>query len=113
MRRIRIEEAAPGMSLAKPATNSTGQTILAAGIELDEALIARIQGLGVSAIYVKEDSAEGGSPEKTLADLEQELDCRFRKAAGDPAREMIREAIRQHLHATHDVKPFAGGGPRS
>jgi hypothetical protein len=101
------------MSLAKPATNSNGQTILAAGIDLDEALIARIQRMGVSAIYVKEGSAEGGGPEKTLADLEQELDRRFRKAVGDPACEMIREAVRQHLHATHDVKPFAGGGPRS
>ncbi len=111
MKRIPIEEATPGMHLAKPATNSTGQTILAAGVELDETLIARVRRLGVSAIYV-----DGGpneeAHEKPLAELEQELDHRFRKAAGDPLREMIREAIRRHLSAARDVKPFAGGGPQ-
>ncbi len=112
MKRITIEEAAPGMCLAKPATNSTGQTILAAGIELDEALIARVQGMGVSGIYVEGPSGNG-SEEKTLADLEQELDRRFRKAGGDPRLALIREAVRRHLHATHGATPLVGEGPES
>ncbi|MBM4123048.1 MAG: hypothetical protein FJ249_10715 [Nitrospira sp.] len=105
MKRVSIDEAVPGMSLAKPATNSTGQTLVGAGTELDETLIARLQQMGVAMVYVKEPSDEGGAQAERLARLEQELDHRFRKAAGDPASEMIREVIRRHLHATHGGQP--------
>jgi hypothetical protein len=105
MKRVSIDETAPGMSLAKPATNSTGQTLVGAGTELDEPLIARLRQMGVAAVYVKEPSEGGGMQAESLARLEQELDHRFRKAAGDPAGQMIREVIRRHLHAAHGGQP--------
>jgi hypothetical protein len=105
MKRVSIDEAAPGMSLAKPATNPAGQTLVGAGTELDEPLIARLRQMGVAMVHVQEPSDEGGAQAERLAQLELELDRRFRRAAGDPVSEMIREAVRRHLHAAHGGKP--------
>ena len=100
MRRLPLLEATPGMVLAKPIMNSGGLVVVAAGVILDETLIARLEQMGKSAIYVGGSSAEG-TPDKSIGELEQEVARRFRKVETDPAQIRIREAICKFLRAAH------------
>ncbi len=101
MKRVVIEELTPGMILAKPVTNSTGLVVLPIGAELDEATLARLQRLGLPSVYVEGEAGDASG--KTLAELEAELDHRFRRVIDDPLQYQLREAIRLQLHATHGV----------
>ena len=101
MKKVPIQEALPGMVLAKPVTNASGLIVAAAGLPLDEALIAHLERMGKAAVYV--DSAPGEEPSKSLEDLERELNARFRKVQGDPELTRIREAIRRHLRGRSGV----------
>ena len=100
MRRIPLQETVPGMVLAKPITNPAGLVVVAAGVILDEALIARLEQMGKSAVYVGGSSAED-TPDKSIGELEQEVARRFRKVEADPAQILIREAICKFLRAAH------------
>jgi hypothetical protein len=104
MQRIPIEQVAPGMTVAKPVANSAGLVVLAAGIVLDEALIARLERMGTSSVFVEGHPLGDGPGAKTLAELEQELDHRFRKVAGEPIASRIREAVRRQLRASHGAE---------
>lgn len=99
MKRVPLDEAEPGMVLAKPVTNQTGVTVLPAGTELDQELLKRLDRMNLSAVYVEGAASAAGG--KSQAELEQDLNQRFRKVAGDPTQAMIREAVRRHLHAVH------------
>lgn len=101
MKRIVIEELTPGMILAKPVTNSTGLVVLPAGAELDDATLSRLQRLGLTSIYVEGEAGDASG--KTLAELEAELEHRFRRVIDDPLQHQLREAIRLQLRATHGV----------
>jgi hypothetical protein len=96
MRRVLIQEATPGMVLAKPVTNSTGGIIIAAGMVLDDALLGRLEKMGRGAVYI-----EGTTPaavgDATPEELERELASRFRRVSPDPVQELIHETIRRHL----------------
>jgi hypothetical protein len=99
MKRIVIEELTPGMILAKPVTNSTGLVVLPVGVELDEATLSRLQRLRLTSVYVEGDAGDASG--KTLAELEAELDHRFRRVIDDPIQCQIREAIRLQLRRNH------------
>lgn len=101
MKRVVIEELTPGMILAKPVTNTTGLVVLPLGAELDEATLPRLQRLGLTSVYVEGDAGDASG--KTLAELESELDHRFRRVNDDPIQCQIREAIRLQLRTTHGV----------
>lgn len=101
MRRVVIEELTPGMILAKPVTNAAGLVVLPAGAELDEATLARLQRLGLASVFVE--GAAGEASGKTLAELEAELDHRFRLVNHDPMQRHLLEAIRLHLRSTHGI----------
>nr|MBI3612903.1 hypothetical protein [Nitrospirota bacterium] len=110
MKRVPLDEAAPGMVLAKPVINQTGVTVLPAGTELDQDLLKRLDRMNLNAVYVE--GAGGAAAAKSPADLEQELHQRFRQVAGDPTQVMIREAVRRHLHAAQQAaqaEAAAGG----
>ncbi|MBI3602976.1 MAG: hypothetical protein HY205_00800 [Nitrospirae bacterium] len=109
MKRLPIEQLTPGMVLAKPASNPAGQMILPAGAELTEALIVRLQDMGLTSAHVENSPGEGGAPAQTLAELEQALDRRFRKVTEDPELMRIREAVRRHLRSTHSANAGAAG----
>lgn len=111
MKRVPIDQVVRGMVLAKAVTNAAGLVVLSAGIELTEATIARLETMGVTAVYVEGAPGEEGTPVKTLAELDRELDQRFRNVAADPIQTRIREAVRRHLHATHAVDTGAGEKP--
>lgn len=101
MKRVVIEELTAGMVLAKPVTNSTGLVVLPLGAELDESTLARLQRLGLTSVYVEGDAGDASG--KTLAELEAELDHRFRRVIDDPLQYQLREAIRLQLRATRGV----------
>ena len=68
---------------------------------IDAPLIARLRDMGLTSAHVENRPGETGDPVESLAELEQALDQRFRRVAGDPELTRMREAIRRHLRATH------------
>ena len=104
MKRILLEQAKPGMVLAKPVMNAAGMIIVAAGMALDESRLIHLERIGTAAVYVE--AAVGDGEIKSLEELERELDARFRKVDEEPQLSRIRRAIRQHLQdhteAAHD-----------
>ncbi len=111
MKRVPLDEAEPGMVLAKPVTNQTGVTVLPAGTELDRELLKRLDRMNLTAVYVEGDAGAAGA--KSPADVEQDLTRRFRKVAGDPTQAMIREAVRRHVQAARQAaqaEAAAAGG---
>jgi hypothetical protein len=105
MQRVVIEELTQGMILAKPVTNAAGLVVLPAGAELDDATLSRLQRLGLVSVFIEGAAGEAGG--KTIAELEAELNHRFRLVIQDPIQQQLLEAIRLHLRATHGV----GGSP--
>jgi len=101
MKHVSLAEAAPGMVLAKPAKNLKGMVVLPVGTILTDALLARLHNQKLAGLTIESDDGEAPSPPKSLSELEQELDQRFRKVHNDPLQDQIRETIRQHLRATH------------
>ncbi|MBS0154182.1 MAG: hypothetical protein JSS38_06300 [Nitrospira sp.] len=101
MKRVVVYELLPDMVLARPITNANGLPIVAAGTILDAALIERLQQMGLPSVYVVGDALDSGG--KTLAELEAELDYRFRRVAHDPLQQLILRTLRTHLHATHGM----------
>ncbi|WHZ24046.1 MAG: hypothetical protein OJF47_003158 [Nitrospira sp.] len=101
MRRVVLEELTPGMVLAKPIINTAGLVVLAAGAELDEATLSRLQHLGTASVFVEGEAGDASG--KTLAELEAELDHRFRLVNDDPRQRLILEAIRFHLRNSQGV----------
>ena len=103
MKRVVIHELLPEMVLARPVTNSNGLPIVAAGTALDAALIERLQQIGLPSVYVEGDARDSGG--KTLAELEAELDHRFRRVAQDPLQQLILRALHAHVRTTHGMAP--------
>lgn len=109
-RRVPIEQVAPGMKLAKPVTNPAGLVLMAAGTELDEALIARLQKMNLSGVHIEGRPLDQGDAIQAAADLERELAERFRKVAGDPVQARIREAVRACLGGSRGSEAVPAGG---
>lgn len=103
MKRVVIEELLPGMVLVKPVTNANGLPIVAVGTILDTAIIARLQQMELTSVYVE--GAAGSADGKTLTELEAELDHRFRHVAHDPIQQLILRTLRTHLHASRGTAP--------
>jgi adenine deaminase len=91
------------MVLAKPVVNANGLPIVAAGTILDAAMIERLRQMELTSVYVEGDALDSGG--QTLAELEAELDHRFRHVAQDPIQKLILRTLRTHLRATHGVAP--------
>lgn len=80
MQKIPLTLAKPGMKLAKPITKANGMPIIAAGVELTEALISRLDGMGIDKVHVQGDAvAQNASPSERVA----RLDHLFRRLEGD------------------------------
>ncbi|MBH0203321.1 MAG: hypothetical protein HP496_13735 [Nitrospira sp.] len=107
MRRVVLHELLPDLVLAKPVTNANGLPIVAVGTILDAAMIERFRQMELTSVYVEGDALDSGG--KTLAELEAELDHRFRHVAQDPIQQLILRTLRAHLHATHGMAPVTEG----
>jgi hypothetical protein len=101
MKKVPLHEVVPGMVLARPVTNASGLVVAAAGLLLDEQLIAHLERMGKAVVHVE--GMPGEEPTKSLEDLERELNARFRKVEGDPGLIKIREAIRRHLYSRSGI----------
>ena len=101
MKRVPLEEAAPGMVLAKSVTNAAGHVVVAAGMVVDERVITHLKRMGKAAVYVE--SAPGGGAGKSLEDMERELAARFRKVEGEPQLSRIREAILRRVKSQSEA----------
>jgi hypothetical protein len=101
MKRVVVYELLPDMVLARPVTNANGLPIVAAGTILNAALIERLQELGLPSVYIEGDALDSGG--KTLAELEAELDHRFRHVAHDPIQQLILRTLSRRLRATHGM----------
>jgi hypothetical protein len=95
MKRVPLEEVAPGMVLAKPVMNSAGMVVVAAGMALDAPQITHLERIGTASVHVE--GAAGEDATKTLEELERELGARFRKVPQEPQLARIRHAICRHL----------------
>jgi len=99
MQRIPFSLAQPGMVLAKDVVrteNPNGPPICGKGVELTETLIERLRNMGIQSITVE------GHPiwlegDKTLDELLEDLDKRFRRVADDPLTGKLKEVYRNYL----------------
>lgn len=107
MRRVVLLELLPDMVLARPVTNANGLPIVAAGTILDAAIIERLRQMELASVYVEGDALDSGG--KTLAELEAELEHRFRKVAQDPIQQLILRTLRTHVRATHGMASVTEG----
>lgn len=99
MQRIPLSLARPGMVLAKDLVrpeNPTGPAICGKGMELTDSLLDRLRNMGIQSLTVL------GHPvwmegDKTLEQLLQELDHRFRHVDKDPLAGILKEVYRKYL----------------
>ena len=107
MKRVVSHELLPDMILARPVTNANGLPIVAAGTILDAVMIERLRQMGLASVYVEGDALDSGG--KTLAELEAELEHRFRQVAQDPIQQLILRTLRTHVRATHGMASVTEG----
>jgi hypothetical protein len=107
MKRVVLTELLPGMVLVKPVTNSAGLTIVAGGTVLDDVMIERFKQLELTSVYIEGEADSTGG--KTLAELEIELDHRFRYVCQDPLQQNILAVLHEHLQRTHGTADLEKG----
>ena len=94
MRQIPVEEAEVGDVVGEPVEHANGRVLLPAGARLSQAVIARLNGWGVSTLNVEGQDQEGGKSREELLD---ELDYRFAGLEDDLLMTQIKEIARSHL----------------
>ncbi len=99
MQAIPLILALPGLTLAKDIENidnPDGPPICGKGVVLNESLIGRLKHMGIQSITVE------GHPvkmegEKTLAEMLEILDKRFKKVIDDPLMKKLKEVYRKNI----------------
>jgi len=100
MQKIPLTLATPGMKLAMPITKANGMPIIAAGVELSESLIARLDGMGIDKVFVV---GEAVSASQNPSERAARLDRLFRRLDDD---EFMR-TVKAHLREYFTVKAAA------
>ena len=102
MKRIPLEQAVPGMVLAKPVMNSAGMVVVAAGMALDAPWITHLERMGTTAVYVEGAAGEGASKLSRSwsgsSVLDFEKPCKSRNSPGSAARSAAACASRGAAH---------------
>lgn len=94
MQKIPLTLAKAGMKLAKPITKANGMPIIAAGVELTEALIARLDGMGIDKVHVVGDAvACSQSPSERVA----RLDHLFRRMEDDEWMRSVKSFLKEYF----------------
>lgn len=99
MQNIPLSLAISGMVTAKEVVRPdkpNGPPICGKGVELTDALIERLKGMGIQSVTVE------GRPirmegEPSLEDMLATLDKRFRKVEGDPLTMKLKAIYRKHI----------------
>ncbi|MCX8043262.1 MAG: hypothetical protein N3B18_03955 [Desulfobacterota bacterium] len=97
MQRISIEQARPGMTVAKPVMNEAGVVLVGAGTPLTDSTIERLKHLEISSIIVKGRPLDIGVQDKPFEQVCAELDERFSLVSDDKLCGQIKEIIRNDL----------------
>ena len=94
MQKIPLTLAKPGMKLAKPITKANGLPIIAAGVELTDSLIVRLDGMGIDKVFVVGDAvAASQNPSERVT----RLDPLFRRLEGDPFQAKVKSYLREYF----------------
>jgi UDP-N-acetylmuramyl pentapeptide synthase len=108
MQKIPLTLAQPGMKLAKAITKANGMAIVGSGVELTEALIDRLDGMGIDKIFVVGDavSASQNPSERALR-----LDHLFRRLGDDAYMVKVKAHLREYftIKAAADAAVAAQG----
>ena len=109
MQKIPVNLARPGMTLAKPVKREDGLVIVGEKTELSEAIIARLDNMGIKRIVVEGEpvdmSGEGGG---SAAKRVERMDHLFRKHAGDKWMMKFKAILKRYFKA----KAAADNAPR-
>lgn len=107
-KRVKVEDATPGMKLAKGVTNASGLTVLMPGNELDEELIERMQRMGIATIHIE---LPPGDPNvgPSLSEMEAALDARFRLVVGSRFHATVQDIIRACYRKQYGVEESSQG----
>jgi hypothetical protein len=111
MQKIPLSLAKAGMKLAKPITKANGMPIIAAGVELSEALISRLDGMGIDKVFVVGDAvALSQNPSERVA----RLDHLFRRMQDDEWMGQVKAFLTEYftIKAAADAA-LAGAGQTS
>lgn len=109
MQKIPLSLAKPGMKLAKPVTKANGMPIIAAGVELSESLIARLDGMGIDRVFVVGDAvAASQNPSERVTRLEH----LYRRLADDAFQGKVKRYLREYftIKAAADLAATEGKG---
>jgi hypothetical protein len=94
MQKIPLTLAKAGMKLAKPITKANGMPIIAAGVELSDSLISKLDGMGIDKVFVVGDAvaASQNPSERVLR-----LDPLFRRMDADPFMMQVKRHLREYF----------------
>ncbi|GAB6125269.1 hypothetical protein [Humidesulfovibrio idahonensis] len=94
MQKIPLTLAKAGMKLAKPITKANGMPIIAAGVELSDSLISKLDGMGIDKVFVVGDAvaASQNPSERVLR-----LDHLFRRMEADPFMGQVKRHLREYF----------------
>ena len=95
------------MVLAEPAVSDQGTTVCGVGTELSDSLIGRMENFGVARLTVEGHPVKKSGEDKSLAELEAELDTRFSHHAAVPLMMEIKGVFRERLHER--IREMEGG----
>lgn len=94
MQKIPLTLAKPGMKLAKPITKANGMPIIAAGVELSDSLIVKLDGMGIDKVFVVGDAvAASQNPSERVTRLEH----LFRRLDQDPWMAQVKRSLREYF----------------
>ena len=98
MSRILATKLTPGMKLARPVLNESGFVMIGEGVELNQVLIEKIQGMGVDSVYILGASKARPPKEEVLAGL----DARFRNVEATPHMNQLKKVIADHIEGLYE-----------
>ena len=94
MQKIPLTLAKPGMKLAKAITKANGMAIVGSGVELTEALIDRLDGMGIDKVFVVGDAVSASqNPSERVTRLEH----LFRRLGEDEYMVKVKAYLREYF----------------
>lgn len=114
MQKITLDQAAPGMVLAKPVVNERGQTLVAERTELTETLLERLRRFGIFSVTVEGHPVQiPGQEPPDPAKIRLELERAFIRVADQPEMMRLKEIVLRHrlAHAEEIVAEMRRNPP--
>jgi len=93
MKNIPLQEARPGMKLARPVEGASGMVLYGAGMELTGEIISKLEGLHIDSIWVEGRSEPRLPRESYMARAEEA----FSMAGDDRLTSALRDVLMEHI----------------